>query len=53
MEMEQSQATANLARTLVRRVDAGVLSTHSIEHEGYPFGSITPYVLMPNGNVGA
>lgn len=49
--MEQTQEVANLARTLVRSVDSGVLSTHSLEHKGYPFGSITPYVLMPNGNV--
>ena len=28
-----------------------MLSTHSLEHEGYPFGSVTPFVLMPNGNL--
>lgn len=49
--MESAREIANLARTLIRSIDAGVLSTHSLEHEGYPFGSITPYVLMPNGNV--
>ena len=49
--MDEVQEVADLARTLVRSVDSGVLSTHSLEHEGYPFGSITPYVLMPNGNI--
>jgi putative heme iron utilization protein len=51
MQMKQSQDIATLARTLVRSVDVGVLSTQSHEHEGYPFGSVTPYVLMPNGNL--
>ena len=27
----------------------GVLSTHSLEHEGYPFGSVVPYVLDREG----
>ncbi|PCI60445.1 MAG: pyridoxamine 5'-phosphate oxidase [Methylophilaceae bacterium] len=27
----------------------GVLSTHSIKFEGYPFGSVTPYVLNHQG----
>lgn len=49
--MEELQELATLARTLVRSVDSGVLSTHSLEHEGYPFGSVTPFVLMPNGNL--
>ena len=49
--MEQAQNIADQARILVRSVDSGVLSTHSVEHEGYPFGSITPYVLMPNGSI--
>jgi len=49
--MGQPQDIATLARTLVRSIDMGVLSTHSREHEGYPFGSVTPYVLLPNGNL--
>lgn len=49
--MKDPQEVAERARRLVRRLDAGVLSTHSKEHAGYPFGSITPYVLMPNGAV--
>jgi hypothetical protein len=37
------------ARILIRRMDAGVLSTHSVEVEGYPFGSLTPFVASPEG----
>ena len=33
------------ARRLLRSVDSGILSTLSVELEGYPFGSVTPYVL--------
>ena len=48
--MEQGKITlADAARTLVRRLDAGVLSTHSVEAKGYPFGSLTPFVASPEG----
>ena len=48
--MDQGKITlADAARTLVRRLDAGVLSTHSVEVEGYPFGSLTPFVASPEG----
>ncbi len=40
---------ADAARLLVRRMDAGVLSTHSVELEGYPFGSLTPFVASHEG----
>ncbi len=30
-------------------MDAGVLSTHSVEVEGYPFGSLTPFVASHEG----
>lgn len=29
----------------------GVLSTHSITEPGYPFGSVTPYILTPEGDL--
>jgi hypothetical protein len=29
----------------------GVLSTHSIAEHGYPFGSITPYMISPQGEL--
>lgn len=34
----------------MRTVDSGVLSSMSIELPGYPFGSITPYVLTHDGH---
>ena len=40
-----------LARTLMRRRDAGVLSSMSTELPGYPFGSVTPYALTHDGRV--
>src|SRR5687768_12394106 len=33
------------ARHLLRRHNLGVLSTHSVEVPGYPFGSVTPYAV--------
>jgi len=29
----------------------GVLSTHSLSEPGYPFGSITPYIISDDGNI--
>jgi putative heme iron utilization protein len=40
-----------LAKNLVRSSDFGVLSTMSEELEGYPFGSIVPFVQSLNGNL--
>lgn len=37
------------ARRLLNHQSVGVLSTHSIDVEGYPFGSIAPYVLNYDG----
>ena len=37
------------ARKLLNHQSAGVLSTHSIDVEGYPFGSIAPYTLNYEG----
>lgn len=37
------------ARRLLNEQSVGVLSTHSAEIEGYPFGSIVPYVLNYDG----
>ena len=37
------------ARQLLNHQSAGVLSTHSIDVEGYPFGSIAPYTLNYDG----
>jgi len=38
-----------MARQVLAGASHGVLSTHSIEHEGYPFGSVVPYVLDQEG----
>jgi putative heme iron utilization protein len=35
----------------MRRVDSGVLSTMSVELPGYPFGSITPFIMTHEGRV--
>jgi putative heme iron utilization protein len=40
---------ARKARMLLKRQSVGVLSTHSVDVEGYPFGSIAPYVLNYDG----
>ncbi len=48
--MEQGKITlSDAARALIRRTDAGVLSTHSVELKGYPFGSLTPFVASHEG----
>ena len=47
--MQQGDEQARLARQLLAGSFHGVLSTHSLEHEGYPFGSVVPYVLDPEG----
>lgn len=43
------EAPAHLARRLIRKRTFGVLGTHSHDVPGYPFGSITPYVLDAAG----
>lgn len=37
------------ARGLLRKTDAGVLSTHSSEMQGYPFGSLAPFAMTLEG----
>lgn len=39
------------ARKFLRTTRNGVLSTHSVRFEGYPFGSIAPFVLDHGGNL--
>jgi putative heme iron utilization protein len=41
---------ADEARTLMRSAASGVLSTHSVAIPGYPFGSVTPFVLQDDGS---
>lgn len=40
---------ALIARRLLKHESVGVLSTHSADVTGYPFGSITPYALNYEG----
>jgi putative heme iron utilization protein len=40
---------AEIARQLLNRQSVGELSTHSVDLEGYPFGSIAPYTLNHDG----
>jgi heme iron utilization protein len=40
---------AMTARRLLNHQSMGVLSTHSVDVEGYPFGSIAPFVLNYDG----
>src|SRR5262245_34930698 len=40
----------NAARALMLAESFGVLSTISLELEGYPFGSVTPYCVDPMGH---
>jgi heme oxygenase (biliverdin-IX-beta and delta-forming) len=39
------------ARRLLNHQSVGVLSTHSIDVEGYPFGSIAPYAINYDGEL--
>lgn len=49
-EMEPGEQ-GQIGRKLLRSMDCGVLSTMSSEMPGFPFGSITPYVMTHEGNV--
>ena len=43
------EAQSFAARQLLAGSFHGVLSTHSVEHEGFPFGSVVPYALDAEG----
>ena len=47
--MSKTEQAAKRARALFSSQEHGVLSTHSIDMAGYPFGSITPYCLNRDG----
>jgi heme iron utilization protein len=40
---------ASISRRLLHQQSVGVLSTHSVDVAGYPFGSIAPYTLNYDG----
>ena len=39
------------ARKLVRSMHSGVLSTISLSNKGFPFGSVTPYLMTEAGDI--
>jgi putative heme iron utilization protein len=41
---------ATEARQFLRSTQHGILSTHSIKFAGYPFGSVTPFILGHDGH---
>ena len=43
--------SSNAARTFLLSHNYGTLSTLSVSHEGFPFGSITPYCLDREANL--
>jgi putative heme iron utilization protein len=47
--MKTGDEQAFAARQVLAGALYGVLSTHSLEHAGYPFGSVVPYVLDQEG----
>ena len=47
--MKGSDDQAHAARRVLAGTFHGLLSTHSLEHAGYPFGSVVPYVLDQDG----
>jgi putative heme iron utilization protein len=49
--MSSNLSIARSARTFFRSGLYGVLSTHSVELEGYPFGSVTPFATTPEGEL--
>lgn len=49
--MTGTKNQSSLARTLLRSVDSGILSTMSTELPGYPFGSVTPFIMTHDGKI--
>ncbi len=47
--MQPGEEHARSAQWLMASAFQGVLSTHSVEHPGYPFGSVVPYMLDRGG----
>jgi hypothetical protein len=47
--MQDGDEQAFAARQVLAGAFHGVLSTHSLDHPGYPFGSVVPYVLGQDG----
>ena len=50
MSNKITQSIAN-ASLLLRQQHSAILSTHSLSVEGFPFGSITPFLLTNHGDI--
>ncbi|WP_100656821.1 HugZ family protein [Alteromonas flava] len=51
MENTQKQHHIHAARLLLRRIHSGVLATQSLSIKGFPFGSVTPFLLTDEGDI--
>ncbi|MCY4337575.1 MAG: pyridoxamine 5'-phosphate oxidase family protein, partial [Gammaproteobacteria bacterium] len=47
--MINKEQSGQAARSLMMSEYQGILSTHSLEAQGYPFGSVTPYCFDRQG----
>lgn len=47
--MTSKERSGKAARSLMMSEYKGILSTHSVEAQGYPFGSVTPYCFDRKG----
>jgi putative heme iron utilization protein len=47
--MSKTEEVGKIARNFLRENSVGVLATHSVDVEGYPFGSVTPYIVNHKG----
>lgn len=47
--MPKNNAKLKLATEFFRGQRSGILSTHSVDVPGYPFGSLVPYCPLPDG----
>ncbi|MDC9725181.1 MAG: pyridoxamine 5'-phosphate oxidase family protein [Gammaproteobacteria bacterium] len=43
--------TTLIPSQFIKAQQYGVLSTHSLSESGYPFGSITPYIISSEGDI--
>ncbi|MBI4851932.1 MAG: DUF2470 domain-containing protein [Acidobacteria bacterium] len=47
--MGNTDDIGKIARLFLRENSVGVLATHSLDVDGYPFGSVTPYIVNQKG----
>lgn len=49
-EEGEAKSALGAARALMEKEKFGTLCTAHAEHDGWPFGSLTPYALLPSGD---